>query len=107
MKEVKLDPLDVVIRMPDDPDNKGAIICSYLSPEGGGATFIKGMGKNVLPMAVMLLDNLMESLDQEQKSLFIRLLGEQLVDMTKGVDGFEAMIIRKKVDADDDEDDQL
>lgn len=104
MKEIKMDPLDVVIRMPDDPGNKGAIICSYLSPEGGGATFVKGMGKHVLPMAVMLLDNLMESLDQEQKSLFIRALGEHLVEMTKGVDGIEAMIIRRRA-ADGDEND--
>ena len=105
MKEVKLDPLDVVIRMPEDPDNKGAIICSYLSPEGGGATLVKGMGKHVLPMAVMLLDNLMESLDQKQKSLFIRVLGEHLVEMTKDVDGIEAMIIRRRGDVDDDEND--
>ena len=105
MREVKLEPLDVVIRMPEDPDNKGAIICSYLSPEGGGATLVNGRGKHVLPMAVLLLDNLMEGLDQEQKSLFIRVLGEHLVDMTKGVDGIEAMIIRRRVDADGDEDD--
>ena len=105
MKEMRMDPLDVVIRMPDDPDGKGAIFCSYLSPDGDGATLVNGKGNKILPMALMFLDSLMESLDQEHKRLFIRVLGEHLVDMTKGVDGMEAMIIRRRGDADGDEND--
>lgn len=105
MKEIKMDPLDVVIRMPDDPDNKGAIFCSYLSPDGDGATLVSGKGNKILPMALLFLDNLMESFDQEQKATFIRILGEHLVEMTKDVDGFEAMIIRRRGDADGDEND--
>ena len=105
MKEYKMDPFDVVIRVPEDPDGKGAIFCSYLSPDGDGATLIIGKGNKILPMTLMFLDNLMESFDQEQKATFIKILGEHLVDMTKDVDGFEAMIIRKKVAADGDEND--
>ena len=101
MREVKLDPLDVVIRMPEDPDKKGAIFCSYLSPDGDGATIVNGKGNKILPMALLFLDNLMESFDQEQKTTFIKILGEHLVDMTKGVDGIEAMIIRRRGDADE------
>ena len=105
MKEFKMDPFDVVITMPEDPDNKGAIFCSYRSPGGDGATLINGNGGNIVPMALIFLDNLMGSFDEEQKKNFIRILGEHLVDMTKGVDGFEAMIIRCRGAADDDEND--
>ena len=104
MKEIKMDPFDVVITMPEDPDNKGAIFCSYRSPGGDGATLINGNGRNIVPMALMFLDNLMESFDQEGRARFINVLAEHLVEMTKDVDGIEAMMVRRRA-ADDDEND--
>lgn len=104
MKEMRMDPLDVVITMPEDPDNKGAIFCSYRSPGGDGATLINGNGGNIVPMTLLFLDNLMGSFDQEGRARFINVLAEHLVEMTKGVDGIEAMIIRRRA-ADDDEND--
>lgn len=104
MKEIKMDPFDVVITMPEDPDNKGAIFCSYRSPGGDGATLINGNGGNIVPMTLLFLDNLMGSFDQEGKTRFINVLAEHLVEMTKDVDGIEAMMIRRRA-ADGDEND--
>lgn len=104
MKEFKMDPFDVVITMPEDPDNKSAVFCSYRSPGGDGATLINGNGSNIVPMALMFLDNLMGSFDQEGKAKFINILAEHLVEMTKDVDGIEAMMVRRRA-ADDDEND--
>ena len=101
MKEIKLSPFDVVIQMPEDPGHKSAIICMYKGPNDNGTTYINGNGKAVLAMTLMFLENLKESFDQEQKAEFLKILGEHLVDMAQGVDGFQAMIIRKKVDEDD------
>ena len=109
MKEFKIEELGVTITVPDDPaETDSAIVCTYLHKNGTGATIVAGKAENVLPMTMLVQDNIMNDLNQAQKKKYIQALGEHLVEMTKGVDGFEAMIIRKKVDADDDdEDDQL
>ena len=104
MKEYKMDPFDVVIRVPEDPDNKSAVICMYKGPENNGSTFINGKGKDILAMTLMFLDHLKDCLDREQKTEFIKILGEHLVEMTKDVDGIEAMMVRRRA-ADDDEND--
>ena len=108
MKAIEMTGLGVTVNVPDDPaDGKGALICMYLADDGSGGTLIRGAGHDIVPMTLMLLDNLLESLNQEQRRAYIATIGEHLVDMVKDVDGIEAVVIRrqKEDDADENEDD--
>lgn len=105
MRELTVDNVGLVVRVPDDPaEGKSAVLCIYKTPKGEGGTIVAGNGHDVVPLTMMLLDNVMKCFDNKRKAAFIGILGEHLVEMTKDVDGVDAIMIKKRKHEEDEED---